>query len=69
LIVSTKFRWKFCGGVLLSRTRIVKFEFWTAVVGVPLRVPLVRVNPAGSVPVMTEKLYGARPPAALMFWE
>ena len=63
-----KVRWKFCGGVLLSRTRMVKLET-PVVVGVPLMVPAASVSPAGRVPVMTDQLYGARPPAALRFWE
>ena len=51
--------------MLLSSARMVKFEV-PAVVGVPLTVPLgASANPAGRVPVMTEKLYGARPPATL----
>ena len=55
-------------GVLLSVTRIVKFEK-TVPVGVPLIVLPVRVNPAGSEPEKTENVYGAVPLTAAKGWE
>jgi hypothetical protein len=50
MIESAKVFWKFCGGVLLSKARIVKFEV-PAVVGVPLSCPPGdKVKPAGKFP-------------------
>ena len=39
-------------------------------VGVPLKTPAVlSVNPVGSAPALTEKVYGERPPLAVRFAE
>ena len=59
-ITSEKAFWAFTIGVLLSTTRIVKFEVPVAV-GEPLITPLVSANPAGSEPEMIENVYGAVP--------
>jgi len=41
----------------------------TTVVGVPLRMPAVdKVSPAGSVPDVTDQLYGGVPPLAANVW-
>ena len=51
----------------LSVARIVKLKL-PSVVGVPESVPpLERSNPAGRLPFETMKLYGLRPPLAVMF--
>jgi hypothetical protein len=50
MMESLKFFWKFCGGVLLSKARMVKSEM-PAVVGVPLSCPPGdKDNPAGRFP-------------------
>ena len=51
---------------LASVTLIVKLDVPTAV-GVPDRVPVdePRVIPAGSVPLLTDQVYGAVPPLAV----
>ena len=56
--------------VLLSVAVIVKVPV-PAVVGVPLRAPLLlpRLNPGGREPVVTTKVYGARPPLAVRLAE
>ena len=48
----------------LSVTLTVKLDE-PAVVGVPEIVPPERVNPAGSVPLATDHVYGGDPPVAL----
>jgi hypothetical protein len=46
----------------------VKLELST-VVGVPLKMPAVdKVSPAGSVPDVTDQLYGDVPPLAANVW-
>ena len=54
----------FCAGLPLSVTFTVTGEL-PAVVGVPLTVQPVSVNPAGSVPVI-EHVYGEVPPVAVI---
>ena len=55
-IVSVKFLWKFCGGVLLSRTRTVKGAVPTVVGDPPMTPSGNSDNPAGSDPEMTDQL-------------
>lgn len=59
-----------CGGIDESETKTVKL-LWPDAVGVPLIAPLVldNDNPAGNVPEVIVKLYGAAPPVALMVAE
>jgi hypothetical protein len=50
-----------CCGLELSVTLTVRFEV-PGVVGVPVSVQPVSVNPAGSVPLVIVQLYGVVPP-------
>jgi len=52
-----------CCGLLLSETRTVKLEKFTAV-GVPVIVAPFRVSPAGREPVRMLQVKGAVPPVA-----
>ena len=54
------------GGVLESATWNVRAAFVTACVGVPVIAPVAAFNmrPAGSVPLVSDHVYGGVPPVA-----
>jgi hypothetical protein len=54
---------------LLASVTVTVNDAVPAAVGVPEITPLeLRVNPAGSVPELTLKIYGVVPPVALIVW-